>query len=204
MLKKLTLRQFNKRYQDRPLSFSQLSSFEYSPAQWYQSYWLGIRSPATPAMVFGSVVGDSIGTPQSLVPTLTPPGVKEYEMRASIDDIHMVGFADHFCDTSLVLHENKTTDNPKKWNQTSVNKHHQLTMYALLLWLEKGIAPEAIKMQLNCIPVIVGNDFIYRLPDPPSYKSYSTTRTTLQVVEYVNFIKRINKEMYEYVRSHSK
>lgn len=182
------------------MSYSQLSSFEYSPEGWYQSYWLGNRQPETPAMAFGKLVGDSIGTPQSMVPSLVPPGVKEYEMRSNIGDIHLVGFADHFCDVTLILHENKTTDNPVKWNQMSVNKHHQLTMYALLLWLERGIEPIDIQMQLNCIPVIVGNDFLYRLPQPPVYHAYPTKRTKLEVIEYVNFIKKTNEMMYEYVK----
>ena len=155
-------------------------------------------------MLFGSLVGDSIGTEKSLVPTLVPPGIKEYELRAKIGDIYLVGYADHYCPFKKILHENKTSENTTKWTQKAVNEHGQLTMYALLLFLQDKTPPSDVTMYLNYIPVIKGGDFMIRLPEPPTYTQFKTTRTNLQIVEYVGYIKNIVKKMNEYIEKYDK
>lgn len=193
-------KEFKKRFTKRPLSYSQLSSFEWDKDQWYNNYILGIREPANPAMAWGSVVGDSIGTPDTLVPTLVPPGVKEYEMRAVIDDVPIIGFADHFCINTLWLHENKTSDNPKRWDQKKVNQHGQLSMYALMLFLREKIKPEDIQMQLNFIPVLRGGDMLYRMPEPPIFIPFITSRSTLDILHYAQSIRDTLVEMEAYYK----
>lgn len=180
------------RFKDRPLSHSQLESFKYDEDRWFNTYILGEKVEPNATMRFGTLVGDSIGTDKSMVPELTPPGVKEYKLtgyiRDNLGDIHLVGYADHYCDQTLVLHENKTSDNRKKWNQESVDKHPQLTMYALLLFTQDKISPKDLKMFLNYIPTeLTGVN--YRLPDPVEYFQWETKRTNLQVAEYVQYIK---------------
>jgi len=192
---------FTDRFIIRPLSYSQLSSFEYSPAEWYKRYVLLKPDPPNAAMLYGTKVGDSIGTENSLVPTLTPPGVKEYELRANIGKIKMVGYADHHCSETKILNENKTTDNPNKWNQKSVDAHGQMTMYALLLLLQDKVKPEDVTMFLNYIPVTIGGDFQYRLPEPPTYTAIPTRRTTTDVLRYVGYIEETVKAMEKYARS---
>lgn len=187
-----------KRFIKRPLSHSQLESIKWSEDEWFENYILEAKKESNPAMRFGSLVGDSIGTFKSMVPQLVPPGVKEYEMRGYISDdlgdIHMIGFADHYCNQTFVLHENKTSDNRKKWNKKSVDEHTQLTMYALLLHIQDKIKPDDIKMQLNYIPVrIVGTT--YRLSDPPEVISFATKRTNTQVIQYVGYVKEVVKKM---------
>ena len=98
------------RFITRPLSYSQLSAWEYDKEDWYNRYILNIPFLGNPATAFGSVVGDSIGTPNSLVPNLVPPGVKEYELSATLGAIRVIGFADHFCPKTKVLHENTKPD----------------------------------------------------------------------------------------------
>lgn len=190
----------NSRFRKRPLSHSQLASFEYSPEQWFNTYVLGKRTKATPAMEFGSLVGDSIGTEKSMVPHLRPPGVKEYELRANLDDIFLVGYADHYCPETLTLHENKTSDNPKRWTQAKVDKHPQLDMYALLLYLQDQVTPEDLTMQLNFIPVERGGDMIYRMPEQPIYHGFETRRTTQHIIDYVRYVQDTVKKMKEYVK----
>lgn len=192
---------FTNRFKTRPLSWSQLSSFEYSPKEWHKRYVLNKPDPPNAAMLYGSKVGDSIGTPDSLVPTLVPPGVKEYELRANIGPIYLVGFADHYCTDTLVLNENKTTDKPTKWNQKSVDAHGQMTMYALLLFLQNKTKPEDVTMFLNYIPVLVGNDFQYYLPTPPTYTAIPTRRTTKDIMNFVTYVKDTVAAMEAYARS---
>lgn len=192
---------FTDRFKTRPLSWSQLSSFEYSPKEWHRRYIRNKPEPPNAAMLYGSKVGDSIGTPNSLVPTLTPPGAKEYELRANLGPIHMVGFCDHYCPDTLVLNENKTTDNPDKWNKKSVDTHGQMTMYALLLFLQNKTKPGDVTMYLNYIPVFIkGVD--YALPTPPTYTAIPTERTTADIMNFVTYVKNTVKAMEDYARTY--
>ena len=186
------------RFKDRPLSYSQLSSFEYDPAEWYRCYILGEKDPPNDQMKLGTLVGDSIGKLESLVPGLEPAGVKEYEMRASLGNIHMVGYADHYCVEKLILNENKTSDKRTKWTQESVDNHGQLTMYALLLLLQNKTKPEDVTMFLNYIPTI-RKGVKFRLVEPVEVYTFETSRTTMQVLDYANYIKRMVNLMDEYV-----
>lgn len=189
---------YTDRFKTRPLSYSQLSSFEYDPAQWYDNYILGNRAPANAAMLYGSYIGDRIGTVDNPVTGLDPVGVKEYEMRANLGDIHIVGFADHYCPVHKILNENKTSDKHDRWTQAKVDDHGQLTMYALMLFLQRKVKPEHVTMYLNFIPVRQNGDFTYSLPEPVTFTTFETKRTTRQVLEYAAYIQNTVKLMEAY------
>lgn len=193
---------FTDRFQVRPLSYSQLASFEYDPEQWWRNYVLEQRDPTTPAMAYGTYIGDLIGTPECPIPGLTPPGKKEYALQASLGEIKLVGYCDHFCPDTLVLHENKTSDKPDRWDQNKVHHHGQLTMYALMLFLRDKIKPEDIEMYLNFVPVVRGGDMLYKLPDPPIFHSFPTSRNTMDIMKYSRYILDTVKKMEEYYDSH--
>jgi len=186
-----------KRFQTRALSHSQLSSWEYNREDWYRSYILGMKSPPTPEMLAGNRIGDSIGTDKSEVPDLVPPGVKEYELHVEYEGIPLIGYCDHFCPNMLVLHENKTSPNKKRWTQRKADEHNQLTMYALMLNLRDGIEPEDIEMWLNFIPVrLVG--LTYK-PDI-SWRAFQTRRTKQHLEAYKQYIMRTVEAMDEYIK----
>lgn len=188
-----------KRFITRPLSYSQLSAWDYNKDEWYDRYILGKRQRPNAAMQAGTLIGDSIGTPKSLIPALVPPGVKEYELRASLGDIHIVGYCDHYCPETRVLHENKTSTNRKKWNQKSVDAHKQLDMYALMLFLTHDVRPEDLTIYLNYIPVIEGQDMRYYLPNPVEFYQYPTKRTEKHIVEMAQYIEDTVKEMEAFI-----
>ena len=186
------------RFQARALSHSQIASFEWSPAVWYDTYILGERTPPTPEMVVGSVIGDAIGTPDSPIPDLNPPGVKEYELHAEWEGIPIIGYADHYCPQMLELHENKTSPNKSRWTQGKVDKHDQMTMYAMLLNLKEGIEPEDITMYLNFIPTtLVGVTY----QPLPNWRQFETRRTKEDIKRYQEKILKIIELMDEYVRT---
>jgi hypothetical protein len=191
---------FTDRFATRPASYSFFSSWEYNRDEWYKNYIMGIREPANEAMLFGSLVGDSIGTDTSMVPTLVPPGVKEYELSATLWGIPLVGYADHYCPDTRVLHENKTSATRDRWTQKKVDEHTQLTMYCLLLWLRDKVKPEDVRIQLNFIPVRQAG-VQFKLPDPPTYTPFTTTRTMLDILEYTSYLKKTLVEMERYVQS---
>jgi len=185
-----------KRFHNRALSHSQLSSWEYNKDEWYDSYILGIKSPPTPEMLAGNRIGDSIGTDKSEVPDLVPPGVKEYELHVEYEGIPLIGYCDHFCPSMLVLHENKTSPNKSRWTQRKADEHHQLTMYALMLNLRDGIEPEDIEMWLNFIPVeLVGVTY-----KPTTWRAFETRRTKQHLEAYKLYIMRTVEAMDEYIR----
>ena len=186
------------RFIKRPLSYSQLSCWEWSHEDWYQNYIKNKPRGKSAAMEIGNVIGDSIGTPQSLVPELNPPGQKEYPLTAQLGDIYIVGYCDHWCPDTLELNENKTAVNPKKWTKSSVDKHGQLTMYCLMLFLRYGIPPEDVKIYLNYIRVIEGADMRYYLPNPVEFKRFETKRTGEQLVEYTKYIQQTVANMNDY------
>ena len=194
----MTRSDFYRRFILRPLSYSQLSAWEYNKDEWYERYILNKRTPANSAMRAGTIIGDSIGTDKSLVPLLTPPGVKEYELRASLGDIHIVGYCDHYCPLTHTLHENKTSTNRKKWNQKSVDEHKQLDMYALMLFLTHDVLPNDLTIYLNYIPVIEGADMRYYLPDPVEFYQYPTRRTDEHLVNMTRYIENTVEDMCAY------
>ncbi len=150
-------------------------------------------------MEVGNIIGDSIGTPKSLVPDLNPPGIKEFKLEASLGGIHMVGYCDHYDPETLELNENKTAVNPKKWTKSSVDKHGQITMYCLMLFLKYNIPPEDLTIYLNYIRVIEGSDMRYYLPNPVEFKRFPTTRTSEQLLQYATYIEHTVGLMNDYI-----
>jgi hypothetical protein len=186
------------RFLTRPLSHSQLSSFAYSPEGWYRSYILNEREPANEEMKFGNRIGDAIGTPDSPIPELTPPGIKEYPLYGEIEGIKLIGYADHLCDQTWTLHENKTSYKASRWNQSKVDTHPQLTMYAYLINHTHGVPPEEVTMYLNFIQarhVGVG----YQLHEPPRWQQFTTKRTQADLASYRDYVLVTVEAMQRYI-----
>lgn len=187
------------RFLKRPLSYSQLSSWEWSKEGWYQSYIKGERTSPNSIMLAGSRIGDAIGT-ESCPIGLNPPGVKEYGITTVIEDIPLVGYFDHYCNKTRVLHENKCSDNKSRWTQGKVDKHSQIDMYLLLLREAEGVDPESVSCQLNFVllkPVGVG----YTLHEPPVVRSFKTSRTNEQIDAYLASVKETVKAMQAYIEA---
>jgi hypothetical protein len=156
---------------------------------------------ANPAMEFGTLIGDAIGTDKNPVIGLNPPGVKEYKLTGSLNNIHMVGYADHYCSKTKHLEENKTSINHKRWDKKKVDEHGQLTMYALLLFLRDKITPESITMNLNFIRADIGQDFVYTLAKENTFTQFPTKRSTVQIIEFSDYVIKTVDKMYEYQRT---
>lgn len=181
----------------RPVSYSQLASWEWNRREWYKKYIEGIDPPTTEAMLYGNTVGDTLGTPKSLVPALKDiAGIKEYELKATVGDMTLVGYADHYCPKTIVLTENKTSANPTRWTQKSVDEHVQLTMYAMLLYLQNKVKPEDLTIQLNAIPV--GGE---PLCITGEHRTFTTKRTLADILRYAHYVEKTRLAQIEYVRN---
>jgi len=182
----------------RPVSWSCLSSWEWNKESWYKSYVLGERDPATPAMLFGNTVGETLGTKDSMVPGIIAYPEMEYKLEAKLGKIKLIGYADSYHPEKKMLREYKTSQNAKRWNQDSVDKHGQLTMYALLLFLMDKVKPEDLKIHLDHIPTQENGDFSVSLVDPITINTFETKRTMKDILEFATYIKDTHKQMCEY------
>lgn len=185
------------KWKERDVSWSQLNSWLFSKDQWAFKYIFGKYEEPNQAMLFGNTVGDTLGTPTSMVPSLNPflVGIKEYELRVPMNGHNLVGFCDHYCPTDLVLNENKTSQTLDRWTQKDVDLHGQLTMYSLMLLLKEKVNPEDLTIWLNFIPVYLDGFFPYVKDD---YKRFPTVRTTKQCLMFGAWITTTLKEMELY------
>jgi len=189
------------KWEDRDYSWSQHSSFLWNKQQWFSKYIKDIKDDQTKAMIFGNVVGDTLGTPTSMVPSLAfhKKAIKEYKLNPKLGTLKLLGYCDFYTPAILHLDENKTSANPTKWNKMSVQKHDQLTMYALMLMLQDKVQPENLTMKLHYIPVEehpITEDLF--LPNPEVFFSFPASRTLQQVLAFGNEIKLVRKAMKKY------
>ena len=190
------------KWMKRPVSWSQVSQYWYSKNQWVESYLIGNRFPPDAGMVFGNVVGDTLGLgrKKSMVPNLEKSlkGEKEHELSVKMNNTLLVGYCDHYCPEKKILNENKTSKNPNRWNQVEADNHGQLTMYALMLLLRDGTVPENLEIWLNFIPVEEREFGGMWIPDRNNFTRFKTTRTAKQCLEFGSKIERTLKDMEQF------
>lgn len=116
-------------------------------------------------------------------------------MRAEWEGIPLVGYADHYCPDTLILHENKTSYSKSRWTKKKVDEHKQMTMYAFLLNLMDGTQPEDVEMYLNFIPLkLVGVTY----QPYGTWKQFETYRTKADIEAYKDYIMDTIEAMSEY------
>lgn len=189
-----------KQWKERPVSWSQLNSWKYNKDQWFQSYIMLNRFEPNQQMIFGNTVGDTLGTDDSMVPKLNEHlvGVKEYELKAQMNDHTLIGYCDHYCPKKKVLNENKTSYREDRWDQKTVDEHGQLTMYSLMLMLKEKVKPEELEIWLNFIPVGMKRYGKMYIPDPDVFHRFPTKRTTQDCLMFGGWITQTLKEMEDY------
>ncbi len=189
------------RWRNRPYSWSQHCSFrDYSKEEWYDKYILGKSTPVNKRMHFGSLVGKRIENDPNYIPQL-PRGVMEYGINVKMGKIELTGFMDSYIPETREIHEFKTSG-PDGWDQKKVDGHDQLTFYCLLLLLKEAIAPEDVTIKLHHLHTIEGQDFSIAFARPFTLTTYTTKRTTEQVLKFGAEIIKTRKEMERYVKEH--
>lgn len=187
----------------RPISPSQLGSWEYDKdGQWFPSYILNQRSPASAAMLFGSKVGKSIEKDEvPMVPQIVRYPKMEYELRANLGKLRLIGYADSYYPEKKLLREYKTSQNDKRWTQATVDTHGQLIMYALLLFLQDKVKPEDLTIHLDYIPVYEGNDLHIHLPEIPLVYPFKRKQiTAADILRYSAYIQETRAKMEIYAK----
>lgn len=196
------------------ISWSSYSGFLYDKERWYQTYVMG-KKQTSPELTFGKAVADSMETDKPLV-AFTRLTIVEYEFETSLGPIPLVGSMDTFepptrhATSSLQSNaciggEFKTGVKP--WDKKRVDEHGQLTFYSLLLWLQDKIHPSNIEWFLEWAPTkrTEHGDFRVEIQFDKTKKIqlFKTHRTMTQVLQLASDIKKVHKEMIEYVKNHA-
>ncbi len=185
----------------RPLSWSAISSFDYSPEQWYDRYILGKQSTSA-EMEFGKAIGKRLETEPSFLPMIPRESMMEHPFKVVMGGIMMVGYADSFCDkTFRKLREFKT--GKKKWDQERADSHGQIDMYLLMNFITNRVPPEDVECTIHWMPTRDNGDFSISFVEPieESIRHFRTGRSTLQVINFGARIKKTIAEMERYVQS---
>lgn len=185
----------------RPLSWSAISSFEYDPEQWYKRYVLKEDTPPNSAMSFGKVMGERFAAETTFLPQLPRASVYEYELKAKLGKIPLIGFIDSYTPHTN-LEEYKT--GVKAWDQKRADSHGQLDMYLLLLYLMHKVPPEQVSCRIHWLPTRETGDFKteFSNPDNPLVHTFHTKRTMRDILEFGQRINRVYKEMESYAHTH--
>lgn len=188
----------------RPFSWSQLSSFEYDPEQWYKNYFLGIRDASSKEMEFGKVFALSIEEGTCEIKELMErlPRKKEHPFKVVYAGIMLTGFADAFEDVTFDdLGEVKT--GKKAWDQKRVDNHGQIDMYLLMNYITNKKRPEDVRCRLHWIPTQDNGDFTISFVKPVKVHTFETKRTMADILAFGNRIKNTIKQMEIYAHSHN-
>lgn len=184
------------------ISWSSMNQFEsYDKEKWYKNYVLGIKDPPNAAMQAGIEIGEKLATDPTFMPEVPRPEIYEHEARIVFSGITLRGHMDGWSPKIKELLEYKTTTNQNKWTKETVRQHGQLDFYCLLLFLTETIKPEDIYIRLISIPVKETGHFeIVRSNEP--IKIIETKRTMQNILNFGVRIKKVYKEMKEYVASY--
>lgn len=195
----------NYKWEDRPMSWSQISSFEWDPKQWYQKYYLNIKDDTTREMEFGKKIGKMLETDPKYLPQIPRHSKMEHEFKCKFKGIKngLVGYADSFCTiTNKKLTEFKT--GKKAWDQKRADEHGQLTMYLLMHYIITKVPPEQVSIQLVWMPTKDNGDFSISFVEPieKNIKIFTTKRTLMDILQFGKRINSVHKQMKEYIKNH--
>ena len=180
---------------ERPLSWSQISSFKYRPSQWYAQYVYGEEEPPSKEMLFGKEQGELFASDPNHIPELPRLPVFEYELKTDFNGVPMIGYIDSVCLETKKLYEYKT--GRKKWDHKRATDHGQIDMYLLMLWLTKKIKPEDISAHIFWLPTHIKDGEVAYV-EPLKVHKFKANRTMADILRFGQKIIETRKAMEEY------
>lgn len=195
-------------WRKRPVSWSQISSFEYNPEQWYRRYFLCEEGEKTAELEFGSKIGNLLSSNPKYLPHVPRLDTFEFEFKTKIHGIEVIGYADSFdTKTFRALKEYKT--GAKIWDQKRADNHGQITFYLLMNYLMHRVKPLEVDVEIVWLPTQKKDDKDFKRtvsfiePIKKTTKIFKTKRTMVQILEFSNKIKETREKMEAYIRSNS-
>ncbi len=193
---------FIQRFKTRPLSWSQISSFEWDEEQWAKSYIDGIKEPPTKELIFGSHVDKKIQEDPTFLPELTRYSNLQFAMSVVFNGIPLVGYADAWESELPAMRDYKT--GKKIWDQKRADETGQLDMYALMTYIQEKIKPEDIRFFIDWMPTQENGDFTISFVPNMKIKTFETRRTMKHVLAFGTRINRVTKDMHTYALARNK
>lgn len=187
------------RNKDRPLSWSQISTFEWNPKDWYAKYVLNLKPHESSEMSFGKKFADSCEARKPLAPVTLYSEV-EYPLKVVFNGHPFVGFIDTYDKKTHAFREFKTSK--KMWTQQKAQDHGQLQMYALCLYITHRVKPEDLKIHLDCIQTQQNGDFSIDFIKPFNIKTFEVKLKMQDILRFGVRINNIISEMDEFVKKH--
>ncbi len=176
----------------KPLSWSQISCFEYSPQEWYSRYILREKQEESRAMKFGKDIGEKYPY-ESTFKT-------EYKLTAMLGDIALVGYIDAFDLENKKLIELKTG---KKWDKKKAQSHGQIDLYCAMLYIMHKIQPEELDICLIWLATEETGDFSTQFVKDMKPVIFPIKKTMLDIVNMLARVKRVKSEMDTYIKTHA-
>lgn len=193
-------RDLNKQLRFPVLSWSSMNAFEsYNKDIWYEQYVLGNKSKPNAHMLAGITIGHKLVEDPAFLSEVPRPEIYEYEESVLFEEIQLVGHMDGWSPKTKKLLEYKTTVREDKWTQSMVDSWGQITFYCFLHWLKSKINPKDISIKLVSIPVKESGHFDVTLDTSKKFRIIETKRTMNDLLTFGIRIKRVHKEMREYV-----
>ncbi len=124
------------------LSWSALNCWMTNKERFRREYFEGGKKLDTKYLRFGKGIAELIenGKHKELLPDLVIYEEPEFEIRVEIEGVPMLAYLDGYDPIINVFGEYKTGKIP--WTQAKVQKHDQLTLYAMMLRKLTGNTPE--------------------------------------------------------------
>jgi hypothetical protein len=187
-------------HQQRPLSWSAISSFRYNPQQFVDKYVLNKKQDSNAAMDFGKEIGEKLAKDPTFLPDVLRYKVFEKRLTGHVGVIPIIGYLDSFDPETKSFYEYKTSSNKKKWHQKSAEEHGQLLFYKLLIWMNYRVPPEKLDCKLFYIPCDTTGDFKVEL-SKEQIQSFDVKHTSVDLLKFGKYIKDTYKEMEEFINS---
>lgn len=183
----------------RSVSWSSISSFDWDPEQWFESYILGKKTTSR-EMEFGSLIDKRFQDDPTFVPELPRYGMLQHKMEAKLSKFKIVGVPDDLCLNTFKLFDLKTGKKP--WDQKRADETGQLKMYLLLVWLIYKIPPEKFTCGIHWLPTEERGDFSIQLIEPVVPQTYYVKITMRDILDFGVRIEKTVLKMKAYAERH--
>ena len=195
---------------ERPLSYSQLSTFKWRKQDWYEKYVIHQNCTrelcalgeddcpvvrTSPEMIFGSMVDKKIQEDPTYLPQVPRLKHLQYPLRVDFNGIPLVGYPDNLDLDNPHLRDTKT--GKKKWDKKRADETDQLTMYLFQIYLIHKIHPEKFECAIDWLPTHI-KDGEVALIDETDIVVIKTKRSMTDILRFGNKIIETRKAMEEY------
>ncbi len=178
-------------WKQRPMSWSQISCFEWNKDEWFSRYILREKATSSDAMTFGKEVGEIYDYGEGFV--------KEHKLEVNFSGIPLIGFIDAFDIKGKKLRELKTG---KKWDRKKATTHGQIDLYCAMIYIQHKIKPEDLDIKLIWLATEETGAFNTQFVRNMKPVIFPIKKNMQDVMSILLKVKAIRKEMEEYATSH--